>query len=200
MYRGGTWLSPLHRMVPLPRSFAADAHGCIMVAGRHGPTEYKVVAQRSALVARLRSDHLVKRFGPAAGGWTGNAPRQGSRLRAPALRLTALTRPRSQSVSLVIASARGADARSKQERDQSGDVALDNKHPIQGTSRAPLRRPHDGAALRAGPSCGLPGQALAPITPKHSQQGASSSCRQGTSSGRRLTHVRQSGSDLGYRL
>jgi len=61
VYRGGTWLSPLHRMVPLPRSFAADAHGCIMVAGRHGPTEYKVVARRSALVARLRSDHLVKK-------------------------------------------------------------------------------------------------------------------------------------------
>jgi hypothetical protein len=141
VYRGGTWLSPFHRMVPLPRSFAADAHGCIMVTGRHGPTEYKVVARRSALVARLRSDHLLKRFGPAAGGWTGNAPRQGSRFCAPALRLTALTRPRSQSVSLVIASARGADARSKQERDQSGDVALDNKHPIQGTSRAPLRLP-----------------------------------------------------------
>ena len=45
MYRGGTWLSPLHRMVPLPRSFAADAHGCIMVVGLDGPTEYKVVAR-----------------------------------------------------------------------------------------------------------------------------------------------------------
>jgi hypothetical protein len=32
---------------------------------------------------------------PAAGGWTGNAPRQGSRLRATAPRLAALTRPRS---------------------------------------------------------------------------------------------------------
>ena len=45
MYRGGTWLSPFHRMVPLPRSFAADAHGCIMVVGLDGPTEYKVVAR-----------------------------------------------------------------------------------------------------------------------------------------------------------
>jgi hypothetical protein len=45
VYRGGTWLSPFHRMVPLPRSLAADAHGCIMVVGRLGPTEYKVVAR-----------------------------------------------------------------------------------------------------------------------------------------------------------
>jgi hypothetical protein len=43
VYRGGTWLPPFHRMVPPPRSFAADAHGCIMVAGsNNGPTEYKV--------------------------------------------------------------------------------------------------------------------------------------------------------------
>lgn len=68
MYRGGTWHSPLHRMVPLLRSFAADAHGCIMVAGLHGPTEYKVVARRSALVAWLRSDRLVKGFPLLAGG------------------------------------------------------------------------------------------------------------------------------------
>lgn len=59
MYRGGTWLSPFNRMVPLPRSFAADAHGCIMVAGLHGRTEYKVVARRSAPVALLRSDRVV---------------------------------------------------------------------------------------------------------------------------------------------
>ena len=44
MYRGGTWLLPFHRMVPLPRSFAADAHDCIMVVGLRDPTEYKVVA------------------------------------------------------------------------------------------------------------------------------------------------------------
>jgi hypothetical protein len=56
VHRGSAWLSPFHRMVPLLRSFAADAHGCIMVAGLDGPTEYKVVARRSALVAWLRSD------------------------------------------------------------------------------------------------------------------------------------------------
>jgi hypothetical protein len=31
-------------MVPPPRSFAADAHDCIMVAGFDGSAEYKVVA------------------------------------------------------------------------------------------------------------------------------------------------------------
>ena len=45
VYRGGTWLLPFHRMVPLPRSFAADAHDCIMVADLNGPTEYTVVAR-----------------------------------------------------------------------------------------------------------------------------------------------------------
>ena len=33
-----------------------------------------------------------------------------------------------------------------------------------GPSRAPLRLPAEGAALRAGPSHGLPGQALPPVT------------------------------------
>jgi hypothetical protein len=42
---GGTWLLPFHRMVPLPRAFAADAHDCIMVVGLRDPTEYKVVAR-----------------------------------------------------------------------------------------------------------------------------------------------------------
>ena len=30
---------------PATRSFAADAHGCIMVVGLDGPTEYKVAAR-----------------------------------------------------------------------------------------------------------------------------------------------------------
>jgi hypothetical protein len=38
------WLSPQGRMGPPLRSFAADAHDCIMV-GVLGPTEYKVVAR-----------------------------------------------------------------------------------------------------------------------------------------------------------
>ncbi len=98
----------------------ADAHDCIMVRVI-GPTEYKVVARWPAPVAWLRSDRwlvVVYKVDPAAGGWTGNAPRQGSRLRAPASRLTALTRPRSQSVSLAIASALCADARPKSKKER----------------------------------------------------------------------------------
>jgi len=37
-------LTPVSRMGPPPRSFAPDAHDCIMVRS-HGPTEYKVAAR-----------------------------------------------------------------------------------------------------------------------------------------------------------
>jgi transposase len=39
-----TMIIALARKLPI-RSFAADAHGCIMVAGPDGPTEYKVAAR-----------------------------------------------------------------------------------------------------------------------------------------------------------
>ena len=101
------------------------------------PPNTRLWREESAPVAWLRSDRLVTSFIPPMAGWTGNAPRQGSRLRAPASRLTALTRPRSQSVYRCRASAHCADARPREEeRNLSGDVALDNKRPIQGTSRA----------------------------------------------------------------
>lgn len=35
--------APQYRLDPLPRSFAADAHGCIMVRVRTRPPEYKSV-------------------------------------------------------------------------------------------------------------------------------------------------------------
>ena len=38
-------LEPRLRLGPPPRSFAADAHGCIMVRVPGGPTEYKFVAR-----------------------------------------------------------------------------------------------------------------------------------------------------------
>src|SRR5215471_20698410 len=84
---------------PAARSFAADAHGCIMVVGPRDPTEYKVVAREFRVPWHGSSTRIIG-LGvmPAIGGWTGSAPRQGSRLRAPASRLSALTRPRSQSV------------------------------------------------------------------------------------------------------
>jgi hypothetical protein len=46
---------PKGRMGPPPRSFAADAHGCIMVRVL-GPTEYKVVARLIARASGLPSD------------------------------------------------------------------------------------------------------------------------------------------------
>lgn len=55
-----------------------------------------------------------------------------------------------------------------------------------GPSRAPRRLPREGAVRRAGPSHGLPGQALPPVT-IHSNWGSISSCRHGSSSGCRLT-------------
>src|SRR5712691_2949775 len=43
------------------RSFAADAHHCIMVQVRTGPTEYKCVARMSAPDGELPSDDLGHR-------------------------------------------------------------------------------------------------------------------------------------------
>ena len=125
MYRGGTWLLPFHRMVPPPRSFAADAHDCIMVVGLLDPTEYKVVAREFRVPWQRAPLGLTVSVVPAVGGWTGSAPRQGSRLRAPASRLPALTRPRSQSVCLAIASALCADTRPRIKRKFQQDRTLD---------------------------------------------------------------------------
>ena len=59
-------------MGPPLRSFAADAHDCIMVRVI-GPTEYKVVARWLAPVAWLRSDRwlvvVACKADPAAGEW-----------------------------------------------------------------------------------------------------------------------------------
>ncbi len=110
MYRGCTWLTPFHRMVPLPRSFAADAHGCIMVSGLTAPPKYKVAgAIFSAPVARLRSDQSV--ITVEVVDWECSASRLAlTRARSAA---SALTRPRSQSSLLAITSAETADARPK---------------------------------------------------------------------------------------
>ena len=53
---------PFHRMVPPPRSFAADAHDCIMVVGLLDPTEYKVVA-REFRVPRHKSSTRINGLG-----------------------------------------------------------------------------------------------------------------------------------------
>ena len=101
MYRLKAWLSPLHRLVLPPRSFAADAHGCIMVVGPRDPTEYKVVARefRAPVEWELHSDYRSRcNARPLAGGL------EVPRVKARAYALTrarfaaaALTRLRSQS-------------------------------------------------------------------------------------------------------
>ena len=63
---------------------------------------------------------------PAVGGWTGSAPRQGSRLRAPASRLSALTPPRSQSVRLGKRRRSAPTLGQGQRGDSSQTDALDN--------------------------------------------------------------------------
>jgi hypothetical protein len=52
-------LTPVSRMGPPPRSFAADAHGCIMVRCPYGPTGYKVAARvpRAPTASSPRTRH-----------------------------------------------------------------------------------------------------------------------------------------------
>jgi len=47
---------PFNRMVPLPRSFAADAHGCIMVAALTAAPNTRLWREDPRPVAWLRSD------------------------------------------------------------------------------------------------------------------------------------------------
>src|SRR5216683_7219363 len=59
--------TPSQRMGPPPRSFAADAHDCIMVEVRTGPTEYKCVARCSAPDGELPSDRPAPSFSLSTG-------------------------------------------------------------------------------------------------------------------------------------
>jgi hypothetical protein len=66
-------------MVPLPRSFAADAHDCIMVVGLPDPTEYKVVTREFDVPWpwELHSDYPVSGYCPPLEGvdWKCSASR-----------------------------------------------------------------------------------------------------------------------------
>jgi hypothetical protein len=55
---------PLSRMDPPPRSFAADAHGCIMVGILVGSTECKVVARLSAPDLKASPPPIVTKGDP----------------------------------------------------------------------------------------------------------------------------------------
>src|ERR1700745_2776715 len=54
---------PLCRLGPPPRSFADDAHTCIMVRSTHGSTEYKVVAWLLRPDGKLPSDQSCRSSG-----------------------------------------------------------------------------------------------------------------------------------------
>src|SRR5438105_4191266 len=67
--------APRSRMVPPPRSFAADAHDCIMVPIRLGSTEYKFVARsrrqwRAPLGSSSRMQTVTKSRLPPVDMWT----------------------------------------------------------------------------------------------------------------------------------
>jgi hypothetical protein len=47
-------LAPRFRVGPPPRSPAADAHGCIMVRPRRGPTGYKISGARGAHLRAMK--------------------------------------------------------------------------------------------------------------------------------------------------
>jgi hypothetical protein len=129
---------PRKRMGPPPRSFAADAHDCIMVRVL-GPTEYKVVARLIRAPERgLPSDRHLDRTERAAvlgvtKAWLGPQSAWRSRATAnldswPARAGFATKKP---------------DPRSNKETDkESKKDPLDSKDPIQG-----LARPETGAAF-----------------------------------------------------
>jgi hypothetical protein len=58
---------PPLRTGPPPRSFAADAHACIMVWVRTRPTGYKVAARLQRPTARLPSDTISTAHWPVPG-------------------------------------------------------------------------------------------------------------------------------------
>jgi hypothetical protein len=131
---------PRKRMGPPPRSFAADAHDCIMVRVL-GPTEYKVVARLIRAPERgLPSDRHLDRTERAAvlgvtKAWLGPQSAWRSRATAnldswPARAGFATKKP---------------DPRSNKETDkESKKDPLDSKDPIQS-----LARPETGAAFLA---------------------------------------------------
>jgi hypothetical protein len=132
------WLSmPKRRMGPPLRSFAADAHDCIMVRVL-GPTEYKVVAR---LIPRPRagSPLIVIPIAPSVPSCS-KLSRYGlasSEHAASLVRRPTLTAPARDDVSEPRVGTKKRALRSNKETDEgqkicrSGEL-LDKKSPIQG--------------------------------------------------------------------
>jgi hypothetical protein len=133
---------PRKRMGPLPRSFAADAHDCIMVRVL-GPTEYKVVARLIRAPARgLPSDRHPDRIERAAvlGAvkvWPGKHRARGkvgatANLDSSCARRLCNSAGRDEETGFQVEQ---RNRSRKQERKITALKPLDNKSPIQGWRR-----------------------------------------------------------------
>src|SRR5258708_5342389 len=147
---------PKWRMGPPPRSFAADAHDCIMVRVL-GPTGYKVVARLIAPERGLPSDRHPDRTKravvlEAVKVWPGKLGDAARLARRPTL-----TAPARDDVSEPRVGTKKRALRSNKETDEgqkicrSGEL-LDKKSPIQGPwcrfrreARARERHRHHGS-------------------------------------------------------
>jgi hypothetical protein len=144
---------PRKRMGPPPRSFAADAHDCIMVRVL-GPTEYKVVARLiRAPESGLPSDrHPVRIERPPCSELSryGLATAERVERRRPTL-----TAPARAGFAIRRVGTKKRDSRSNKETDQGSkkDRALkplDNNDPIQGTSGYNCEAESTDAPVRGG--------------------------------------------------
>src|SRR5450631_505814 len=127
---------PRKRMGPPPRSFAADAHDCIMVRVL-GPTEYKVVARLIRAPARgLPSDRHPDRIERAAVLGAVKVGLASAERVERLVRRPTLTAPTRAGFAILRVGTKKRDSRSNKETDQESKTTalkpLDNKSPIQG--------------------------------------------------------------------
>ena len=148
---------PRGRMGPPPRSFAADAHGCIMVRVL-GPTEYKVVARLIRAPERgLPSDRHPDRIERAAvlravKVWPGKGRAHGkvgatANLDSSCARRLCNTAGRGEETGFQVEQ---RNRSRKEERKIAALKPLDNKSPIQGASGSNREAESTDAPERGG--------------------------------------------------
>ena len=150
---GGVPLSPMAampalRMGPPPRSFAADAHACIMVRVTTTHRIQGCGASSSCPDSELPSDVLSRpqQACRRARGCQGAAGNDGDAARAE--RRPALTAPARAGLQHVWVGAKKRDSKSNKETgmkevENAREIVLDSESPIQGRE---TRRPAGGAA------------------------------------------------------
>ena len=154
---------PRKRMGPLPRSFAADAHDCIMVRVP-GPTEYKVVARLIRAPARgLPSDRHPDRISVPPCSELSRYGLAGAERVESLVRRPTLTAPALAGFAILRVGTEKRDSRSNKETDQESKnersplKPLDNKSPIQGL---PMKIARRFVAVSTGVALGLPRHAI----------------------------------------